>query len=45
MSGKTVVVFTATGEQGGSVARSLLEDGWKVIALTRNFESAAAKGE
>ncbi|RSH93905.1 hypothetical protein EHS25_006557 [Saitozyma podzolica] len=43
MSSKTAVVFTATGEQGSSVVGSLLKAGWKVIALTRSFESESAK--
>jgi uncharacterized protein YbjT (DUF2867 family) len=30
-----IAVCGATGRQGGAVARSLLEDGWKVRALTR----------
>jgi uncharacterized protein YbjT (DUF2867 family) len=45
MSSKTAVVFTATGEQGSSVVGSLLKAGWRVIALTRSFESESAKGE
>jgi uncharacterized protein YbjT (DUF2867 family) len=41
--GKTVLVTGATGQQGGAVAARMLEKGWKLRALTRNLESAAAK--
>jgi len=41
---KTILVFGATGAQGGSVVNSLLEDGtFKVRAVTRNLESDKAK--
>lgn len=45
MSGKKVIVVTgATGQQGGSVVRFLLEDGtFSVRALTRNADSDQAK--
>ncbi|WWC69237.1 uncharacterized protein I206_103174 [Kwoniella pini CBS 10737] len=40
---KTIVVFSATGAQGGSVVDSLLDAGYKVIGLTRNANSASAQ--
>lgn len=40
---KLIVVCGATGGLGGSVARRMLKDGWKVRAITRNKESAGAK--
>ncbi|KAL1638592.1 hypothetical protein SLS58_008805 [Diplodia intermedia] len=41
---KTIAVTGATGTQGGSVARVLLESGsWKVRAITRNPNGDAAK--
>ncbi|WWD01150.1 hypothetical protein V866_008089 [Kwoniella sp. B9012] len=40
---KTIVVFTATGVQGGSVVDSLLEAGYKVVGLTRNVDGSGAK--
>jgi uncharacterized protein YbjT (DUF2867 family) len=44
MSQKLVVVVTgATGKQGGAVAKSLLERGHKVRAVTRNTDSAKAR--
>lgn len=42
---KKIVVFTATGSQGSSVARYLSEAGYKIVALTRDTESKSAKGE
>ncbi|MBE3046152.1 NmrA family NAD(P)-binding protein [Candidatus Bathyarchaeota archaeon] len=40
----TIVVLGATGQQGGSVVESLLQNGnWKVRGVTRNVESEAAK--
>jgi uncharacterized protein YbjT (DUF2867 family) len=38
-----ILVVGATGKQGGAVTRHLLNNGFKVKALTRNAESAAAK--
>jgi len=45
MSGKKVVVFTATGDQGTSVTDNLLKAGYKVVGLTRDTNSKSAKGE
>lgn len=42
-SDKTIVVTGATGQQGGAAARHLLDQGWRVRALTRDPESAAAQ--
>lgn len=39
---KTIVVCGATGGLGGSVARHLLKEGWKVRGITRNKDSAGA---
>ena len=39
----TVLVIGATGYQGGSVARKLLERGHRVRAFTRNTDSSAAR--
>jgi len=36
MNNKVILVTGATGKQGGAVARHLLNDGWKVRALTRD---------
>ena len=38
----SVLVGGATGQQGGAVARLLLEKGHRVVALTRKPESEAA---
>ena len=40
---KVVLVTGATGQQGGSVARRLLEGGFRVRGITRHPESDAAK--
>ncbi len=42
-SGETIVVFGGTGQQGGSVARALRLDGWRVRALVRDTTSKKAK--
>lgn len=44
-SDKTIVVFGVTGKQGGSTARALLNDGFRVVGITRNPDSDSAKGE
>jgi len=38
-----VLVTGATGKQGGSIARELLEAGWRVRAMTRKPDSDAAR--
>ena len=38
-----ILVIGATGNQGGHVARALLDEGWAVHALTRNAESPKAQ--
>lgn len=45
MSKGKVFVFMVTGDQGSSVAKFLLEDGWSVVGLTRNPDGENAKGE
>ena len=40
---KLITVFGATGGQGGHVARALLQNGFKVRAVTRNPDSEKAK--
>jgi uncharacterized protein YbjT (DUF2867 family) len=40
---QTVLVSGATGRQGGAVIRGLLRNGWKLRALTRNPNGAAAQ--
>jgi uncharacterized protein YbjT (DUF2867 family) len=39
----TILVFGATGRQGGSVVEHLLRKGWSVRAVTRNPSSEAAQ--
>jgi uncharacterized protein YbjT (DUF2867 family) len=43
MNNKIIAVTGATGQQGGAVARKLLEEGWKVRALTRDLDKPAAE--
>ncbi len=40
---KTIFVTGGTGNQGGAVARSLLQQGFIVKALTRNINSPKAQ--
>lgn len=40
---KKILVIGATGQQGGAVARHLLERGWNVRAVTRNPDGNAAQ--
>jgi uncharacterized protein YbjT (DUF2867 family) len=40
---KTILITGATGRQGGAVIRHLAPKGWKLRALTRNTNSAAAQ--
>ena len=40
---RKVLVTGVTGNQGGSVARTLLKDGHEVIGITRNILSDKAK--
>lgn len=40
---KTMLVFGATGQQGGAVACALREDGWAVKAFVRDLRSDKAK--
>ncbi|MFM0738688.1 NmrA/HSCARG family protein [Paraburkholderia xenovorans] len=40
---KTILVFGATGQQGGSVAKALRSAGWRVRAFVRNPDNANAK--
>ncbi len=43
MAGKLITVFGATGAQGNSVALALLDNSYKVRALTRNPDGKAAQ--
>ena len=40
---KLITVFGSTGKQGGSVARALLDKGFKVLGVTRNPDSDKAQ--
>nr|WP_237446487.1 NmrA/HSCARG family protein [Shimazuella alba] len=40
---KTILVIGATGQQGGAVARELIENGWAVRALVRDLNKPAAQ--
>lgn len=40
---RTVLVFGATGQQGGAVASALLSDGWTVRAIVRDPSASKAK--
>ena len=42
-SDKLIVVTGATGQQGGATAKHLLKQGWRVRALTRDVQGAAAQ--
>ncbi len=43
MNNKIIAVTGATGQQGGTVARKLLAEGWQVRALTRDVNKPAAQ--
>ena len=43
MNNKVILVTGATGQQGGAVARHLLEGGWKVRALVRDPKKETAQ--
>jgi uncharacterized protein YbjT (DUF2867 family) len=43
MNEKIIAVTGSTGQQGGTVARKLLANGWKVRALTRDANKPAAQ--
>lgn len=40
---KVILVIGATGNQGGGVARELLNNGHKIKALTRNTSSSSSE--
>lgn len=40
---KLITVCGATGQLGGSVARRMLNEGWKVRVVTRNLDGKAAQ--
>ncbi len=43
MNNEVILVTGATGKQGGAVARHLLNEGWRVRALTRNPDKEQAQ--
>lgn len=43
MNSETILVFGATGQQGGSVAAALISQGWKVRAFVRDVHHAKAR--
>ncbi|WP_152658203.1 NmrA/HSCARG family protein [Oceanobacillus sp. CFH 90083] len=43
MTNRTILVFGATGSQGGAVAERLLTDGWSIRAITRDPDKSAAQ--
>lgn len=43
ISDKVILVSGATGHQGGAVARSLIEAGWKVRIFSRSLDKPAAQ--
>ncbi len=42
-SENVILVFGATGQQGGAVASALLADGWSVRALVRDLKAPKAR--
>src|SRR5665647_3749778 len=42
-NGRTILVAGATGQQGSASARHLLEDGWRVRAVTRDASKPGAQ--
>jgi uncharacterized protein YbjT (DUF2867 family) len=42
-SKRSILVFGATGQQGGSVAYALRQEGWRVLALVRNPSTSKAE--
>jgi uncharacterized protein YbjT (DUF2867 family) len=43
-SPKKFVVFAATGDQGSSVCKFLVKEGYHVVGITRNPDGVSAKG-
>jgi uncharacterized protein YbjT (DUF2867 family) len=41
---KTILVFGATGQQGGAVASALLRDGWHVRAFAKQTDTSPPVG-